>query len=254
MESGFCDRLGINGSPPAATRQRCITNMSGMVFLLPHIEESKVYDLANMNATFATRREAIHDTFDPPRHYCGPITANYPLLLTRLPVHECPTATAGSAGAARLPLGYTDPTRLIDYDGKFRSTNYNFVTRADVLTCDGWRNANRDQRRLFGEESFARAGMVRDGLSNVIMLSETTSNGAGNNTGAMNANQMNFWSLSGVPGRQTSLLNAGSEHPGGCHFTFADGSVRFVSELTNGTVLNDLSLIADGDSPMDSLQ
>ena len=269
MESGFCQ----SGGQPAATRQRCITNMSGMVFLLPHIEESNVYDMANMNATFSTRREAINDTFSPPRQYCGPITDNYPLLLTRLSIHECPTATAGSAGAARLPTGYTDPTRLVDYDGKFRSTNYVFVSSADALACDGWRKAARSSRRLFGEESFARPAMVRDGLSNVLMLGETTSNGAGNNTGAAGSNaghpwaaitdaaagvwylnQMNFWSQASVPGRQTSLLNPGSEHPGGCHFSFADGSVRFVSELTNGTVLADLALIADGDVPMDKLQ
>ena len=40
----------------------------------------------------------------------------------------------------------------------------------------------------------------------------------------------------------------GSEHPGGCHFSLADGSVRFVSENLSGTVLCALMGINDGES------
>jgi prepilin-type N-terminal cleavage/methylation domain-containing protein/prepilin-type processing-associated H-X9-DG protein len=268
MENGAC-----TSGTPSATRQRCITNMHGMVFMLPYMDAINVYDIADMNATFSTRRQTHNDTFNPPRQYCGSVDRNYRLTLTRLPVNECPTASAGSAGASRLPPGFTDPVRLIDYDGKFRSTNYAFIAGSETKTvCDGWRTAPRTQRRLFGEESFARPAMLLDGSSNVLMVGETTSMGSSNNTGVGISNSghpwaaindsvvgllyvgtMNFWGPAGPPG-QTSLLNSGSEHPGGCHFSFADGSVRFVSETTNGNVINHLAVIANMQSPVEQLQ
>lgn len=107
--------------------------------------------------------------------------------------------------------------------------------------------------------------MVLDGLSNVLMLGETTSNNGSPvgqtwawmgqaTTGILYVDQLNFWRVPPSPGRLNSALAPGSEHPVGCHFTMADGSVRFVSELTNGTVLTDLSLMADGDNPIERLQ
>ena len=39
----------------------------------------------------------------------------------------------------------------------------------------------------------------------------------------------------------------GSLHPGGCNFTLADGSVRFVSETTSISLLQDLAVRNDGD-------
>lgn len=245
--------------------------MHGMVFMLPHLEAIHVYDLADMNATFATRRQSHNDTLE--RQYCGPVDRNYRLTLTRLSVNECPTARAGTAGASRLPPGFTDPVRLIDYDGKFRSTNYAFMADKETYElCDGWRTLAIGLRRLFGEESFARPALLRDGSSNVLMFGETTSMGSSNNSGVGISNSghpwaaingscaglwyvgsMNFWGPAGPPG-QTSLLNSGSEHPRGCHFSFADGNVRFVSENTNGSVLVWLSRIADGNMPVDRLE
>jgi prepilin-type N-terminal cleavage/methylation domain-containing protein/prepilin-type processing-associated H-X9-DG protein len=262
MESGRC----ASGTP-AATRQNCITNMSGMVFLLPHHDALYVFGLANMNATFATRRELGQP---PGRDYCGSVTSNYSLTLTRLPIHACPTAGAGSAGASQLPPGFTDPERLIAYDGRFRSTNYAFL--AQDAACDSWRNGAVAWRKLFGEESFARPAMLRDGTSHVLMFGETTSAGSSNNTGVGISNSghpwaavngavagiwyegnINYWSPAGPPA-QHSLLNPGSEHPGGCHFSFADGGVRFVSEDTNGSIVTRLARIADGNIPMDELR
>jgi prepilin-type N-terminal cleavage/methylation domain-containing protein/prepilin-type processing-associated H-X9-DG protein len=270
---GFMETGNCSVGTPAATRQWCITNMSGMVFMLPYMDAINVYDIADMNAAFGDTRDPYNNTLNPPRQYCGTVDRNYRLTLTRLPVTECPTATAGSAGASRLPPGFTDPVRLIDYQGKFRSTNYAFV--ANVLQsgrCDGWRSLTLSARRLFGEESFARPAMLLDGVSNVLMFGETTSMGSSNNPGVGISNsghpwagvnsavsglwrpqQMNFWGPAGPPG-QTDLLNSGSEHPGGCHFSFADGSVRFVSETTNGTVITNLALIANMQSPVEQLQ
>jgi prepilin-type N-terminal cleavage/methylation domain-containing protein/prepilin-type processing-associated H-X9-DG protein len=279
MESGVCDtgESVVNGtaswstttySAPASTRQWCITNMSGMVFLLPHLEQVSLYDRANMNAAFGDHRYTVYNNSLPSvglpaRNLCGPTSANEAFNLVRLAVTECPTATAANSNPAGLPAGETDPTRFVNYQGKGRSTNYMFVTNR-TRWCDGWRKSPLRERMLFGEESFARSAMVLDGLSNVLMLGETTSNNnplghqwafMGNGAaGIQYMNQLNFWAVPFRPGRLNSALAPGSEHPGGCHFTFGDGSVRFVSENTNGTVLGDLSLIADGDLPIERLE
>lgn len=263
MESGRC-----SSGTPAATRQACVTNMSGMVFLLPHHDALNVFELADMNAAFSERCDA------PGGSLCGPVERNYPLTLTRLPIHACPTASAGSAGDSALPTGYTDPVRLIDLDGKFRSTNYTFVTNDESTSgeCDLWRNLPLASRRLFGEESFASPAMLRDGASHVLMFGETTSTGLSSNPGVAISNpghpwaavngavagiwkvdQINFWGSGGPPG-QTDLSNPGSQHPGGCLFSFADGAVRFVGEKTEGAALNRLALMADGRMPMDALE
>lgn len=276
MESGVCDtgHSVVTGSwstttvsAPASTRQWCITNMSGMVFLLPHLEQVSLYDRANMNAAFGNYRYPYNDSLPsidlPARNLCGPESANHAFNLVRLAINECPTATAPNSNPASLPAGQTDPTRFVNYQGLGRSTNYMFVT-SRTRWCDGWRKSPRRERRLFGEESFARSAMVLDGLSNVLMLGETTSNNnpighqwafMGNGAaGIQYVDQLNFWAVPLRPGRLNSALAPGSQHPGGCHFTFGDGSVRFVGENTNGTVLNHLALIANDVVPIDQLQ
>jgi prepilin-type processing-associated H-X9-DG protein len=51
-----------------------------------------------------------------------------------------------------------------------------------------------------------------------------------------------------VKGMQNIILTqfAFSQHPGGCHFAFADGSVQFLSENMNLAVYQSLGAMADG--------
>jgi prepilin-type processing-associated H-X9-DG protein len=117
--------------------------------------------------------------------------------------------------------------------------------------------------------------MVVDGLSSVLMLGEITSvrpqassqdaSQTGQPWASMDQaafgvtslgvpnNTINKWgTTSPKPGKLFSNSAPGSEHPGGCHFTMADGAVRFVSELTSQTVMGQLAQIADG-QPLDGL-
>lgn len=257
-------------NPPADTTGiGGVINMSGMVALLPHLDEQVLFDQADRKSAFSTANQAGATVVGDPA-----TTSNLDVCMTRLPVFECPTATNGSS--ADLPAGYTDSTRFYSNTangtGRGRTTNYTFITGTTHGTCDYWRTGavtltEKQNRCLFGEESFAKPGVVRDGVSNVLMLGETTSNNAFGSAavpgfawalmddlsqGIDPALALNEWATgaSRSSGRLANRAAAGSEHVSGVHFAVGDGGVRFASETIATTVLVQLARIADGETPL----
>lgn len=268
--SGICTANSTGGStyePPAMTVTSCITNMSGMVYLLPHLEQSALFDRADLNASFGLNEPSGYSG-SPSFSLCSnPIPdGNLAITMARLVVNECPSATEQAAADA-LPAGFPDRTRFVNYRSSGgRTTNYSFVTD-DLRRCNRWRTVDNRERYLFGEESFTRSGHARDGLANVLMLGEVPSVAAANSDAASTGQpwasmddqrcgvivagaspeSINRWDTANrAPGRLVSAGLPGSEHPGGCHFTMADGGVRFVSEFIATTVLDNLARIANG--------
>ena len=45
----------------------------------------------------------------------------------------------------------------------------------------------------------------------------------------------------------SSFVNASSYHPGGCNFSFADGSVKFIKDSVNMTTYESLGTRAGGE-------
>ena len=45
----------------------------------------------------------------------------------------------------------------------------------------------------------------------------------------------------------STFVNASSNHPGGCNFTFADGSVKFIKDSVNMTVYESLGTRSSGE-------
>jgi len=150
--------------------------------------------------------------------------------------------------------------------------NYDFSTNCKV-TCNFWKTLRPEQRNMFGESSTTRLADVTDGTSSSIMLGETTLdvvNGNGNTWGyrgwVMNGvdascteqtgRGINIWDRGPtrpqrIPGQLGSWSWVGSNHPNGAMIALGDGSVRFISQTTDFTLLTRLSRIADGEATGD---
>lgn len=147
-------------------------------------------------------------------------------------------------------------------------TNYDFITSRSDFNCNNWSVTSQSVRRMFGENSSTKAASVTDGLSNTLMLGETTLNVYNGRTASwgyrgwvmtgvdVESTGINKWFFSAsvpvIPERLGSWGQAGSAHVGGAHFTLGDGSVRFISENVNLTLLTNLAKMADGNA--DSLE
>jgi prepilin-type N-terminal cleavage/methylation domain-containing protein len=274
---GFCNNASeMSPRPPSKQFLGRLgsLNTSGLVFILPFIEQLSLFELVDLTTPMCGWNEpALRSDWGVP--VTGAISANHlKVSMTRLDVFECPTATALSRATA-LPAGYTDPVRYYLYGNcQGRLSNYVQVYEEGPpywnQGCDLWRSSQYGTNRpMFGEESFCHNGAVVDGLSNVLMIAETNSNGSSDG-GSSSGNPwayfdqaqfgirlrfgINRWGAIGRPGFTQSQSTPASEHPGGCHFAFGDGAVRFVSENTNANVLLRLLRIADGQNPIEQLQ
>jgi prepilin-type N-terminal cleavage/methylation domain-containing protein/prepilin-type processing-associated H-X9-DG protein len=120
---------------------------------------------------------------------------------------------------------------------------------------------------MFGGEVGCRIAQVTDGTSNTLMVGEVTGKGRGTHVGHFWASWNLMDTRDGINGPLTapaqnyqSFRTAGfaSWHPGGCHFTMADGSVQFISQnVSSGerpagqppSVLHALTTRAGGEVP-----
>jgi prepilin-type N-terminal cleavage/methylation domain-containing protein len=236
-------------------------NVSGWVPTLPFFEQG------NISSAYDFKQAASHATSSGagnPNPLMGDAvnSGNAKLLTNKLAVFLCTSDP-------------TDPFQPSDsqfYSIKVGSdlraarTNYDFSTNCKTF-CNFWKSLGPETRNMFGENSNTRIANVSDGLTNAIMLAETTRdviNGNGNAWGfrgwVMNGvdascteqtgRGINIWyrgvTPQRVPGQLGSWGWVGSNHPQGANITLGDGSVRFISQVTDFVTLTRLSRIADG--------
>src|SRR5436190_1476618 len=237
-------------------------NVAGWVGALAYLEQGSI--TANYNFQQAASHATSTGAGNPNPLVGDAVTSgNGKLFTQKLPIFLCPTD----------PTDPFEPADSTNYSIKVGSglrgarINYDFSTNCSIV-CNFWKSLKQGDRNMFGENSDTRISNVEDGTSNTIMLGETTRdvvNGNGDTWGyrgwVMNGvdaacTQQNGHGINvldrgptrpqRIPGQLGSWSWVGSNHPSGANITLGDGSTRFISEVTDFTMLVRLSRIADG--------
>lgn len=192
--------------------------------IFPYIERSDAYNLLN----FEVRPQFLD-------------AGNIEVLQLSIPVTACPSNPNN---------GFTNPwegnplnaCRNLHYYAVAGSNEFSTRTFPGSIETYGHCNANDG---MFFNDSSTRIGQVRDGLSNTAMLCEVWGQaGFGNPPEARgmalhaevyfdwtpNSNRLDPW-------------KPNSFHPGGVHIALADGSVRFVGNSINLSLMRALATI-----------
>jgi len=182
--------------------------------------------------------------------------ALFPLNPTRLTqmelsIFECPSDS--------------DPTSLNHRKRNHGKSNYHGVL-GNFSQYTASANVLRHQNGTFYADSTVSMGKIIDGTSNTLVVGEiklvTTSSGKkaalwagmrGIYGGGFQISDTMWW----INGEDRWKINGtgeqafSSNHPGGAQFVFADDSVHFLSENTDGKTLERLAARNDGEQPGD---
>jgi len=261
---GMCMGMPVDGE---------VKNFNGLVSILPYLELQSIYDQFNLAEAISDSNIRSGGTVvgDPGTN------GNAALSETILQAFICPSDADDTAILNDTQLGLSDTYYGPAAGFTGAGTNYDFITSsaADFNNCNSYRTSTDIDKRMFGEESKTTPAQVSDGLSNTFMVGETTRRHrsglglawayrgwtmAGINPYRSEQNAgINLWHMPWVlPSWQSPpfdpvvgqvrawWLPAASLHPGGCQFVMGDGSVHFVSESIQKSLLNSLSGMADG--------
>jgi prepilin-type N-terminal cleavage/methylation domain-containing protein/prepilin-type processing-associated H-X9-DG protein len=242
-------------------------NLNGLILLLPLLEQDSLYHRVDFNAAMSRLNRCLEPPMTNGPLAGDPVTSgNAVVAATALAMFRCPSDNGDPLLPDNEYYGIGDNVGL-----RGVKTNYDFSVQYWEWRCNAWAKTAVQIRRMFGENSTTRVADVTDGLSNTIAMGETT---LANANGTCPAWAFRGWVQVGVDpaqginvwmspwthppspdewrqppafGKVGSWSWAGSLHPGGCNFVFADGSVRFLAESIPLTTMDRLARMADGE-------
>ena len=241
---------------------KTIHNVSGLLMLLPYLEQMPLYDSYNQKQCACTLMAGAPSGGGASTGTLAgdPVASgNAQVVSTRLSVLSCPSDN----GEPYIDDGAQYYSIKPGSGFKGAKTNYDFSANyAGWSECNYWARASVGTRRMFGENSNCQMATVRDGASNTIAMAETLYevwNGVcpawgyrawvmvGIDVGAFGINDWWMQYSGATPGRLGNWASMGSLHPGGAHVMLADGSIHFLNENTDSVILEKLSAMADGE-------
>lgn len=246
---------------PPGLLGRCTTpdlNASGLVMLLPYIEQTALYSQFNFSASSSNREGSGYESGLVGTSSDPATNGNIIPVTTILQAFLCPSDSAREVTeASAYRPSQTDPR-----GGAL--TNYDFVTTSanTYNSCTNWTSEASATRAMFGENSRCRMRDLKDGTSNTVAMAETTRsvyNGHATAWGYRGHVMVGIW-LASYPindwtyygyitpevGRLGSWAYPGSLHTGGMQILMGDGSVRFLSENIDAVIRRNVAYIADG--------
>lgn len=234
---------GVQSTGNLPYTQNCSTecrNTTGQLLLLPYLDQKPLYDQLDFSRPMGQAQ----------RSGTGPGSNQGNVFTSNLPIFQCPSDPP-----------YSEPHN-VGGNGHYAITNgwrtsYAFPRRAYTSSILFNYSADTSSAKAaFGINGAAKIGHISDGATNTMFLIETPRHKAAS------SNFGPFWNAwvytNGIapaygintPYDSTGRVyafRAGSEHTGGAHIMLGDGSVRFLSENVNLTIVRGLVSIAGGE-------
>ena len=229
--------------PVGTTPSGIYAGWSWGAFLLPFLEKNALYD----SIDFSAGTSIYHP-------------GNFRAAAEQVNAFLCPSDPQKELVTL---CSYSPPDWPHPWNEDVYVTNMAGVADRDDWTCDGlWPFQFYQVDGVMGEREGCRVRDISDGTSNTLVIAEVTSGGPDSHEGfvwvTLNVidtkdgincpftNPGGHWQPVQAAGGGLREAGASSFHPGGCHFTFADGSVHFVNEEIALPVLWELTTRASG--------
>jgi prepilin-type N-terminal cleavage/methylation domain-containing protein len=262
MSLGFCQAASAANPADPLTQ-----NGHGLVLLLPFMDQAPLYNQMKFGSAFGN---LVQTGGQPTSKPDATGSGHAQLSKTLIRALICPS---DGANPYENPAALYSPDLGVDLGLTYAKTSYDFVSPSSTLSrFNNHKTLSTDTRYLFGENSYARFAEATDGMSNTLMMAETTLQTVNGRTSAwmfagwvsvgvdpvgrfnttFPPTGINVWNynnstsaLNKTPGRRASWYNCASLHTGGAHALLGDGTVRFLSENIDVNTLTFLCRMSD---------